>query len=160
MKIKRYSNKGQEEMVGFALIIIIVAVLILVFLSISMNKHEEIKDSSEVRGFIDAALSYTTDCRKSQTEYLDLWKLTEWCDYGRNCYNGELACDVLNSTFKDLLNESWKVGEQWIEKGYLLNITLEGEEFFSIFEGNTTLSSKSASQPLNDELELRFIVYS
>jgi len=58
------NRKGQEEIVGFALIIIIVAVILLVFLAFSLNKPEkEDLENYVVKGFLDATLAYTSECR-------------------------------------------------------------------------------------------------
>ena len=62
MEIKR--KKAQEEMVGFALIIILVAVILLIFLGFSLRDQEkETIESYEVESFIQSFLQYTSDCR-------------------------------------------------------------------------------------------------
>jgi len=59
----KYNKKAQEEMVGFALIIIVVAVILLVFLSIGLRKDgREDVESYEVASFIQSLLQYHTSC--------------------------------------------------------------------------------------------------
>ena len=91
MKIKKItSKKAQEEMVGFALIIIIVAVILLVFLAISLNKSkkEDLGDN-EVNSFIQSFLSYTTSCGEYSDSYYSIQKLiTECVNYESNCLDG------------------------------------------------------------------------
>ncbi|MBI2057207.1 hypothetical protein HYT91_03060 [Candidatus Pacearchaeota archaeon] len=57
---------GQEEMVGFALIIILVSVILLVFLAFSLNKPKtEATESYEVNSFLQSSLQYTSSCQTS-----------------------------------------------------------------------------------------------
>ena len=70
---------GQEEMVGFALIMIIVAIILLIFLSFSLGKSEkETVESYEVESFIQSMSQYTTDCRDN-LEYVSIQKLIFDC---------------------------------------------------------------------------------
>src|SRR3989338_7985995 len=67
--LKDYSNqfvsckRSQEEMVGFALIIILVSIILLVFLAFSLSKSKtESTESYEVNSFLQSTLQYTTAC--------------------------------------------------------------------------------------------------
>ena len=105
---KLTSKRGQEEMVGFALIIIIVAVILLVFLAISLNKSKkEVLGANEVNSFIQSFLSYTTSCAEYSDNYYSIQKLiTECVNYEDDYLNGKKTCNVLNSTLKEILDES------------------------------------------------------
>ena len=147
-KIK--SKQGQEEMVGFAMIIIIVAVVILILLGIALNKPETTSiDSYEVGSFIQASLQHTTDCSTDGGQsYNDIENLISECDFEQICDDGRNACSVLDSELKKVTLEAWRVGENRPVKGYVLNITLDGNSLLSVSEGNETNNYKGASQPL------------
>ena len=153
-------NKAQQEMVGFALIIIMVAVIILVFLTISLRKTSQEVESYEVESFLQALSQHTTDCSvTSELDYLDIKDLIEECVSNQICIDTRPTCAVLNSTLRSLINNSWQVGENRPNKGYVFNSTYEGEEIFSLNQGNTTLrNNKGASQNF-ESLDIYFKVY-
>lgn len=155
------NKKGQEEMVGFALIMIIVAVILLIFLSFSLRRSEkEIVESYEVESFIQAILQYTTDCRDN-LEYLSIQKLIFDCYDKDICIDNRNTCDVLNSTLKEIMKESWKVEGDRPVQGYELKVIVdESEEILIIKEGNITQNSKGAFQPLGKrDTEIFFNAY-
>jgi len=162
MKIKKIMNKrGQEEMVGFALIIIIVAVILLVFLAVSLNKSKkEVLGDNEVNSFIQSCLSYTTSCAEYSDEYYSIQKLiTECVNYENNCLDGRTTCDVLNSTLEDILKESWPVGENTPVIGYEFFITVNDEVLIFFEEGNKTLNNKGSPQAFPHSIDIYFTAY-
>ncbi len=156
------NKKAQEEMVGFAIIIVIVAVLILIFLSFSLRKNTKTNvESFEVENYLQAILYYTTEC-EDDFGYLPIKRLILRCEEGFICKNNKNACQVLNETLKNICNETWKIGENRPVKGYLLNVSINGNNEISIKEGNYTNNARSARQelPLSDnEVEIRFEAY-
>ena len=62
MSLTIKKNKGQEEMVGFAIILVIVAIIFIVLLAFYLrgSQAERIK-SPEANSFLQAVLQYTTD---------------------------------------------------------------------------------------------------
>jgi hypothetical protein len=156
---QRKSKKAQEEMVGFALIIIIVSVIILVFLSFSLRKTNIEIESYEVESFIQSLSQHTSNCSITYAfNYLDVKDLIEECAGGRICLEGQSACEALNSTLIPLINNSWKIGENRPNKGYIFNSTYLGEEVFSLKAGNFTKNSKGSVQNFED-LDISFEVY-
>ncbi len=81
-------RKAQEEMVGFALIMIIVAVIVLIFLSLSLrNQEEEIVENYEVDSFIQSFLMYTSDCADGyEPRYRTIEKLIIDCNKNDHFY--------------------------------------------------------------------------
>lgn len=159
------ANKiGQEEMVGFAMIIILVAVIILVFIGISMSKNKSQNiESYEAENFIQAMLQYTTQCQDSSGYYLPVKELIFSCITGSpgiNCPNGADSCLALNSTLKGIMNQSWNINEGSPIKGYQLNVTSStGKMPTSIVKGSTTSNSRGASQDLpNGALSVDIVV--
>src|SRR3989338_8353081 len=101
MRLKKHA---QEEMVGFALIIIVVAVILLVFIGFSIRKpQKENVESYEVANFIQSFLDYTTKCKDSANlEYLSIQKLIFYCNNKETCLDGKDACEVLDSTLRGI----------------------------------------------------------
>lgn len=155
----RKKRCGQEEMVGFALIIIIVAVILLIFLGFFLRKpQKDIVESYEVESFIQAFLQYTTDCRYN-LEYLSVQKLIFKCNEGEICLDGRETCDILNSTLEGIVEESWEVEGDRPIKGYELRIILDEEELLILKKGNVTRNYKGSVQYLAKELDIYFTAY-
>ncbi len=148
MKSFKIRKKAQEEMVGFALIMIIVAVILVIFLGFYLRSpQKEIVESYEVNSFIQALLQYTSNCEESyESNYLSIKKLIIACDNEETCFNGEKSCEVLNLTLKEIAEESWKIGEDNPVKGYELKIDSGNRTKLKISEGNITKNFKSSMQ--------------
>jgi hypothetical protein len=162
--IKKIKNRlGQEEMVGFALIVIIVAVILLVFLSLSFSKRNtQTVQSYEVENFLKTSLQYTTNCEFYREGYVSLETLIFKCYENKTCINGNNGCVVLGTTLKEMLNESWKAGSDKPIQGYVLNISINGQQLKSFKEGNTTLNSRGDTELRNKgsaSLEISLDVY-
>lgn len=147
MIAKKSNKRAQEEMIGFALIIILVAVILLVFLGISLNKSKESNvESYEAESFMQAFLQYTTDCGDG-SDYFSMQDLIVECDtYDSECSDSRRTCDVLNSTAKNILEQSWQVGEDTYVQGYLFSINSESENLISIEKGNQTKNYRTPVQ--------------
>ena len=152
-------KKAQEEIVGFALIIIIVAVILLFFINFYIRSGEkEGVESYEVDSFIQAFLHYTTDC-EDYLEYLSVQDLIFECNNDALCLDDREACDILNSTLKNIVDKTWKVGENYPVKGYELKITINQQEVLSFIEGNITKNYKGAVQFLPESINVSFRAY-
>lgn len=153
---------GQEEMIGFALIMIIVVIILLLFLGFSLrSEQKEIVESYEVESFLGALMQYTTDCRDN-LEYLSIQKLIFDCHEDRVCLDERNTCDVLNSTLKEIIKESWKIEGDRPVKGYELQITIDEKEMLLLEEGNITTNSKGSMQDLSrrgEDYEIFFKAY-
>ena len=140
------NKKAQEEMVGFALIVILVAVILLVFLGFSLNKSrgQNIK-SYEADSFLQSMLQYTTQC-KDNFGYLSVKDLIFACSSGNQCLDGSDSCSTLNSTLEGIMNQSWIIEKGSPIKGYELSINSSNGNTILIKTGNSTLNSKGSSQ--------------
>ena len=158
-------RKAQEEMVGFALIIIIVAVILLVFIGFSLrNPQKENIESYEIESFIQAFLQYTTNCRDlNNLEYLSVQDLIFDCSNNEKCLDERDTCEVLDSTLTGIVEESWKVDGDRPVKGYELNITRNGIEVIpSLNKGDITKNYKGSTQDFvkgGNSIEIFFIAY-
>ncbi len=126
------NKKGQEELVGFVMIVIIVAVIFLVLLGIFVRQDFETsdKDSTEVFQFLEASMEFTTECAVGfEPDFSSLGELINDCYLGRKCVNEESACDVLNNTLENVLESSWNIDSKGFYKGY---------EFFSVYSTNSS----------------------
>lgn len=156
MKIKK---RAQEEMVGFALIIIVVSIILLVFVGFSLRGNEkESVESYEVESFIQAALQYTTTC-EDNFEPLSVQKVIYQCGSGEMCLNGENPCQVMESTLTDLTRSSWKTGSERPVKGYEMQVISRNQTLVNITDGNKTINSKGSVQYLPREIEIYFTAY-
>jgi hypothetical protein len=149
-KIRNFSllpNKfGQEEIIGFVVIVVIVSVIILVLLSfILTNTDENVVESYEVESFIQSMLQYTTSC-ENQLEFLSYQKLIAYCENEGVCLNGENSCKILDSTTREIIKVGWNINEQSPIKGYEFKIATEEKELFFAEEGNKTTNYKGSFQ--------------
>ena len=144
------NRKGQEEMVGFALIVIIVSIILLVFLGFFLgNSNSKTVESFEAENFVISTLQYSTECQ-DYYGYISVNDLIFMCNSKLTCQDGQDSCDVLNSTLNGILNQSWNVGGGSPIKGYVLNITSNsGVVVPSISKGNITKSSEGTLQPFS-----------
>ena len=154
------NKKAQEEMVGFALIIIIVAIIMLVFLGFSLRSTQKATvENYEVESFIQSFLQYTTEC-ENNVEKLSVQKLIFSCNNREICANGVNSCDVLKSDLSQIVSESWKIGTDRPVKGYELSIkTDQNQIILELKKGETTRNFKGASPPLSKGINVVFKAY-
>ena len=155
-------NKAQSEFVGFAIIIIIVAILMLIFLSFSLNKSpEETIQSYETEAFVQSILEYTTTCAKIyEPNFLSIRSLIYYCIDEEPCLDNTNSCELLEQTLTELLENSWKTGEDRPIKAYELQIMHRGEDLVLLKEGIQTSQSKGSSQHYDGDVDLFFTAYS
>ena len=152
------SKKAQEEMVGFALIIIIVAVILLAFIGFSLVKSSQNIQSYEVGNFIQSMIQYTTQCQDN-FGYVSVEELISMCSQETNCVNNENSCSVLNSTLQGILSQAWPVGSGSPIAGYNLNIVSNVGNLLSVVKGNLTKNSEGSNQNFPDGENITFMVY-
>ena len=156
----RSNNKrAQEEIVGFAIIVIIVSIILVFFLVFSLSERTS-EESYETESFLQSVLHYTSDCTDNG-KYLPIQDLIFSCYGKETCDDGEEACVVLNETLKGMVGESWPTGEDFPAKGWKLDIFSGEEAILSLSEGNITGSYKGAQQlvPKGVSLRILFNVY-
>lgn len=101
------NRKGQNEMVGFVLIVVIVVVALMVFLVISVRKPNEQVESAEIENLLSAMLEYTTECAISyEPEYDSYRDLVKDCYNDRKCNNlDKMACIYLNQLSTNIMQD-------------------------------------------------------
>ena len=148
-------RKGQEEMVGFVLIMVVVAIALLVFLGVTIRSGGSgvvESDSREIYQFLESSMEYTTSCSVTfLPDYSTLGELFEECLSGNNCLDGTKTCDVLNDTLSRILEASWQVGPESNIKAYEFiseystNSSSQADEIISLSAGNCTGAIRGAS---------------
>ena len=100
-------RKGQQEMVGFVLIVVLVMVGLMVFLIVSLGGESEVKDSVEASNMLSAIMRTTTECAISfEPDYDDFEDLFKSCYSRDRCINiRKDACDYLNESLKSVVEE-------------------------------------------------------
>lgn len=134
-------KKGQEEMVGFVLIVVIVAVVFVVLLAIFLRSPKTESQNQEVNQFLGSMMGYTTDCALGyEPNYLTLGEVMAGCYAGKNCLNGNNTCDELNRTVSEIIKKSYGMGPTAYYNGYRFeanfNGTQERKNILSLAEGN------------------------
>jgi len=166
MELKKI-KKGQEEMVGFALIIVVVIIIMVVFLSISIRRtpKEDVFGNGEANSFLESVKQYTTSCEQGySSNYRVLRELINDCDVGKKCIDGRDSCDILEEDLKDIMKESWDVREGSFFKGYELSILSDDVELIPVIkEGNTTKRyispSSTIKRSFGGNLEINLKIY-
>lgn len=139
----RKIKKGQNEIVGFVVIVVIVVIIGLFFLAFYLRREPVRAESKNVQNFLKASMRYTTSCN-IDIEPLDMKELSKRC-YDRKDCNGEDSCDILNSTLSKLLEDSWKIDSNRPVNYYKLFMyyregeeEIRNEEIITIEKGNCT----------------------
>jgi|TARA_B100002003_G_C13892819_1_gene435305 hypothetical protein len=146
MKIK----KGQQEMVGFVLIVVLVVVALMVFLILSFKSTPEKSDSLEVENLISSIMKMTTECAiVFEPDYDDYEDLFKSCYNNKDCKNlGIGSCEYLNSSLKDLMDNLME-GENVIsyyEMDFSIRDDIGLEGILRVDGGNCTGKIASSSQ--------------
>jgi len=158
---------GQQEIVGFVLIVVLVVVGLMVFLVISLrDSGEEIK-SIEVENMLDALMKQTTGCAISYVpDYDNFEDLFKSCYKNNRCSNlGIGACDYLNESLTEVL-EAMFLTEATISAYQIEFMAKDGEDMsgiLKIFDGNCTGTVREAQRNIvsgSDSLIIRMKVCS
>jgi len=106
--LNKKNKQAQEEMAGFILIVVIVIIIAVIFLGISLRKPNNIssQESEELNSFLSSLSYYTTDCEIDSGYPRTISDLISDCKDNKICINENLACEVLESTLKSIVNNS------------------------------------------------------
>lgn len=143
-------KKGQQEIMGFIIIVVMVVIIGVILLGIYLRKDKPIeKTDAEISNFLSASLRYTTECtRGTEESYQNLGDLVKAC-YSRrtlNCLSGLDACQETSRVYGQLINSLWPAGANRPVRAskmsffYVQNLSEEGRTSFleSVSQGNRT----------------------
>jgi len=122
----KQNKRGQQEILGFVLIVLLVTIMGVVFLSFSIGKSRPTKQTSaEISNLLEASMYHTTKCAVNYVpQYREVQDLIKEC-YNhpeQMCLNGQGVCDVLKSQLKELIDQSLTVSDVSPNKAYTLKI--------------------------------------
>lgn len=137
--LKRKNKKGQEEMMGFVLIIMLVIIIGVVFLAFSLRKPSKgilEHKSGEMGKLLHAMMECETECESNSIPQ-PLKEVVRMCINRESCNNiytqeqiiiGDNACIIANNTFNDMLDTflGTNIGERAIH-GYSLFLISDEE---------------------------------
>jgi len=156
------SKRSQEEMVGFVLIIVLVAVIALVFLAISMRKPVGMTRSYELQAFLQSSLSVTTECKQNPLKIYDFKDLIGACYKNEVCLSGKTACEVLDYTAKDLIENSFRIDKSGEYKSYEFEINAETGNILSLERGEkkgSKIGGNAILQISGEKVNITLILY-
>ena len=150
------TKKAQEEIVGFVLIVVIVIVILIIILGISLrnNSSGNIKESTDIKQFLESTLQYTTDCALSyEPAYSKLGELIQECNEGLSlCVSGKKPCDVVKETLTKIADIGFPINPDSFYKSYeftaIQTIGDTEKEILTLKKGNCTQRARGASLPV------------
>jgi hypothetical protein len=119
------SNKAQQEIVGFTLIVVIIVIILLILLSILRKDSNEFNKDEIISKLLSSSMYYTTDCAKVFVpQYRSLQELIKACynNASEKCSDNRNPCIVLNDTLKNIIGKSLKIDPEAPNKAYSINI--------------------------------------
>jgi len=155
-------RKGQEEITGFAIVVVLVAVigLVLLVLAIKTAPSSVSLDNYYVRQFLDSSMKVSSECTlRSDIDYAELRELVQECsgNPSKECGNGNGVCEELNSVFSEVIGVGLKVGPDRPYKGYNVNMSFEYEDhntesILSFSGGNCTGNKVGGEYLVRDDV--------
>lgn len=156
------NRRGQEEMVGFILIIILVVIVAVVFLGISLHRGSvSLQESANLDSFMTAFMDYSTDCSVTREIILTMKDLVKECSQNRQCLDGRDGCSVLGNNTKNIMDEAFPVTNESANSYHSLMAEYSGGVIVNISSGTCAGSRNGAqrlipgfSNDINIELEV------
>lgn len=135
----RYNKRGQQEIVGFVLIVVLVMVALMVFLIISVRDSGDEEISVGVSNMLDVLMRTTSDCAiVYEPDYDSFEDLFKSCFKRDSCNNlNKSACDYLNESFGDVVS-SMALSDASVGAWQAEFYARDGEGILRWGEGNCT----------------------
>ncbi|MBT3397529.1 hypothetical protein HOA55_00815 [archaeon] len=154
MRKNRIEKKnGQQEMVGFVLIVVIVVIALMVFLVISVRQGSgDERQSLEVENLLNVIMRTTTECAPIfEPQYDTFEDLFKSCYGGEECSNlGQESCDYLNESLRNVVRDLLE--SEATVSAYQIDVFQKDDEgsqgILNIFEGNCTGTVSGAQRNL------------
>ena len=119
-------RRGQEEIVGFVMVVVIVAIIFLILLGIFVRRGDTgtESESRDIQLFLESVMEQTSACAVDyEPDFSDLGELIKEChEFGeRACTSGKRVCEVLEEELGRALELGWNVVAESYYKGYVFN---------------------------------------
>jgi len=138
------NKKGQQEIVGFALIVVIVVIALMVFLVLSIGNDKSTNTESIIaKNMIYSILNYQTACAiRSEPNYDSVEDLIKSCYENDICSNlNKDACEVMVELLPDIMEKLILTESQYDNydlKIYFIDDSENRENILNLQEGNLT----------------------
>lgn len=148
----KFDKKGQQEMVGFVLIVVLVIIGMMVFLIISVRNSPEPVNSLAIENMLASIMKHTTECAiVFEPQYDDFEDLFKSCYGGDECINlRRSACDYLNESLRDVVEDVMDseatVGAYQVD--FFVKDSESQQSLLKIVEGNCTGSVLAAQRSM------------
>lgn len=125
--MKGKERQGQEEIVGFVVVVVLVAVIALVVLGLAL-RHPSLQgnaESADIAHFLESVFAMTSECTLRGQYHASMGEVANACatDSKQKCAEGTEACAVLNRTLAAAIAAAWNVNNASAVQGYVLSIT-------------------------------------
>jgi hypothetical protein len=141
------NKKGQEELVGFGIIVAIVMIVLMLFMVFYFSRSKEVSfNSQEVSSFLEASLQTKTTC-EDLFEFKSVLDVIVMCDRNERCLNEEDACEIMERYLSEMVKKGFRVEQNYV-KGYLLEVYNKEGILFEESFGNKSLNIKSANKEI------------
>ncbi len=144
--MEKGKKQGQQEIVGFVLIVVLVMVALMVFLVISVRDSGDSGESVRVSNMLDAIVQATTGCAiVYEPDYDRFEDLFKSCFKGSKCSNlGKSACDYLEENMEDVVS-SMVLSDASID-GWSVDFFVEDAEGILKWSGGNCSGGTSGAQ--------------
>lgn len=154
-------KRGQEEIAGFAALVVLVLIAGVFLLGFWLRQPVESMQTSSslVRSFLDSSVQTTSSCTlRGEQLYASLADVIRACGEHpeRTCGSGEQVCAALNRTMPGLLAYAFPLEGEGAYSGYTLQIHVKDSapDFYSHDVGNCSRNQMSDSLFLPNKYEL------
>ena len=145
----KINKKGQEEIMGFILVLVLIIVIGLFFIFMLKPKVTQAQQSMQVENLLSSIKHVNSACDKEMQEVVIMCSREDMC--------GDLdACSYLKDELKTLIDTA--IDKAGMGNVIAYNLTITGINL-NIMEGNVTGTSMSAISPLQEDMEMQLRFY-
>ena len=148
-------KRGQEEIVGFMVVVVLVALIGVGFLGF-MFAHKQTNpqtSSTEVSQVMESIIGYTGNCSIGSEGYdRAIGRNIAACasDSGTTCVSGENVCDYANRSISNIMDAAYNIQNGSATKGYQFEVMYQNSssDIMNVSEGVCSGSYKADEIPL------------
>ncbi|MBP9687922.1 hypothetical protein KBD68_04665 [Candidatus Woesebacteria bacterium] len=156
-------KRGQEELVGFAVVIVLVTIVVLVILGfMATQRSPSVIESTGTAAILSASLGQITTC-ETNLEVLSVSQTLALCSRNERCLDETPACSIANQTFTTIFTEAIPVGADFPLQGFEFKASVKNNSVISISKGSKTGIIQTARQSIQsgtERIETVLTIYS